>query len=467
MKKKIVSVLIALTMVLGTAGSELPLLSELPSVIPVSAEEYQGFVYEDLGGAIMIRGYNGTAAELTIPAEIDGTPVMGIGYEAFANNKSLTKVTLSEGITNIGDDAFKGCTALKTAVLPDGLQSVGMWAFMSCISLTEITLPDSLWSLGRYAFDSCTSLTSINVPARVWDVCPDSFDRCRSLTSINVAPDNANCRTVNGMLFSKDGTELLKAPCGLASAAVPEGTVSIAAEAFNDSPKLSSVTLPEGLKNIGKYAFHDCPSLKELTVPESVETIGPKAVGFYYNSETHAITPVEDLVIYCWYESAAHKYAVDNDIDYVLLDTDQIKGRITVRYDKPFDLTETGFRITDAGGQEVNAPVQIEADGKFAIRSLPDGEYTLTVSLEGFPPAAEKFTVLTGCITSPDFLLYHYGDVNSDGSVNMKDLTLLQRYINNWNVDINEAAANIRRDSSINMKDLTSLQRFINGWEKY
>ena len=60
---------------------------------------------------------------------------------------------------------------------------------------------------------------------------------------------------------------------------------------------------------------------------------------------------------------------------------------------------------------------------------------------------------------------YIPGDLNDDGIVNNKDLGLLQRYINRWDVDINLAAANVNGDTVINNKDLGLLQRYINRWD--
>ena len=57
------------------------------------------------------------------------------------------------------------------------------------------------------------------------------------------------------------------------------------------------------------------------------------------------------------------------------------------------------------------------------------------------------------------------GDVNRDGNINMKDLVLIQQFINHWEVNIVESAADVNDDGEINMKDLVLLQRYINGWE--
>ena len=60
--------------------------------------------------------------------------------------------------------------------------------------------------------------------------------------------------------------------------------------------------------------------------------------------------------------------------------------------------------------------------------------------------------------------IYHYGDCDNNGAVNMKDYVLLQKYLNQWSVVIDELTANMNGDRAINMKDLTVLQRFLNGW---
>ena len=57
------------------------------------------------------------------------------------------------------------------------------------------------------------------------------------------------------------------------------------------------------------------------------------------------------------------------------------------------------------------------------------------------------------------------GDVNGDTSINMKDIVLLQQYLNEWEVEIDEIAANVNGDSGINMKDIVLLQQYLNDWD--
>ena len=56
------------------------------------------------------------------------------------------------------------------------------------------------------------------------------------------------------------------------------------------------------------------------------------------------------------------------------------------------------------------------------------------------------------------------GDINGDGKVNMKDLTRLHQYINNWNVEVQTETIDVNGDGKVNMKDLTRLHQYINGW---
>ena len=58
------------------------------------------------------------------------------------------------------------------------------------------------------------------------------------------------------------------------------------------------------------------------------------------------------------------------------------------------------------------------------------------------------------------------GDVNADGSIDLKDVTVLRRYLTGgWNVIINEANSDVNRDGSIDLKDVTILRRYLaGGW---
>lgn len=64
-----------------------------------------------------------------------------------------------------------------------------------------------------------------------------------------------------------------------------------------------------------------------------------------------------------------------------------------------------------------------------------------------------------------DVIDYVAGDVDGDGVVNGKDVTLIRRYNAGWDVDINLLAADANGDGVINGKDVTQIRRYNAGWD--
>ncbi len=58
---------------------------------------------------------------------------------------------------------------------------------------------------------------------------------------------------------------------------------------------------------------------------------------------------------------------------------------------------------------------------------------------------------------------YVFGDINEDGTVNMKDIVLLQQYMNSWEVEIDSNIADVNHDMVVNMKDIVMLQQYMNN----
>ena len=57
------------------------------------------------------------------------------------------------------------------------------------------------------------------------------------------------------------------------------------------------------------------------------------------------------------------------------------------------------------------------------------------------------------------------GDINADGAINQADIDLLIRFLNQWDVTINELNSDVDADGIINMKDIVLLQQYINKWD--
>ena len=202
----------------------------------------------------------------------------------FDSSTMTASVTYKGYSLDYSDDyAYTGEVVIPSTVTYAGeeynVTSIGEYAFSDCHSLTSITIPEGVTSIGDDAFARCSSLTSITIPEGVTAIGDDAFYLCSSLTSIDVAPNNENYTSIDGVLFSKDKTILIKYPEGkdATSYTIPEGVTWIGDYAFYDCDYLTSITLPEGVTEIGDFAFKYCSSLTSITLPSSLTTIGSAA----------------------------------------------------------------------------------------------------------------------------------------------------------------------------------------------
>ncbi|MDY6367466.1 MAG: leucine-rich repeat domain-containing protein, partial [Clostridia bacterium] len=103
-----------------------------------------------------------------------------------------------------------------------------------------------------------------------------AFKGCSSLTNINVLENNANYKSIDGNLYSKDGKTLIKYAIGKTATefSIPNSVTSIGNYAFYNCSSLTSVTIPDSVTSIGSYAFECCSSLTSVTIPNSVTSIG-------------------------------------------------------------------------------------------------------------------------------------------------------------------------------------------------
>ena len=118
---------------------------------------------------ITITAYTGSAAEVVIPSEIDGKKVVGIGDNAFYNNRKMTSITIPNGVMTIGEAAFFSCR-ITHIVLSTTLKSIGNDAFDYC-EITNIELPKGASNLvdecgkkivKEYGFDKLKEIAKLN-----------------------------------------------------------------------------------------------------------------------------------------------------------------------------------------------------------------------------------------------------------------------------------------------------------------
>ena len=141
------------------------------------------------------------------------------------------------------------------------------------------------------AFFECISLTSVMIGANVTNIVGDAFDYCDSLTAITVDPNNPVYCSVNGVLFNKSQTTLVKYPGGLGeSYTIPNSVTSIGDYAFKYCTNLTGITIPNSVTNIGDWAFDGCFGMTSVTIGTNVASIGANAFE-YCSSLTNVAIP--------------------------------------------------------------------------------------------------------------------------------------------------------------------------------
>lgn len=154
-------------------------------------------------------------------------------------------------------------------------------------SEAELSIPDTLDDmpvvmLGDYAFVDNQTLTQVTIPDSVMGFGSYTFANCTNIKEFRTGAENAFCESRDGILYTVDGTGLLRFPIGQhpESFTVPDGVIAVGNAAFAGCKTLTDISLPDSLEFIGVSAFSDCTGLTAVTLPDSVTTISD----FAFNS---------------------------------------------------------------------------------------------------------------------------------------------------------------------------------------
>lgn len=213
--------------------------------------------------------------------------------------KSLAKLRLPAGLEELGEDALVDCSGLKTLELPEGLRRIGAGALRGC-GVKELRIPGSLEALSGTLLGSDLERL-ILAPERESSWAALGLETCgaASLKEFVVDPADPELMTRDGVLYTRDGKTLIKAPplCS-GEILVPDGVERISAYAFSSCKarrillpesvktlgascfrysEVGALLLPDGLEELPEGAFYGCRKLKSLSLPAMVKAIGASA----------------------------------------------------------------------------------------------------------------------------------------------------------------------------------------------
>lgn len=289
--------------------------------------------------------------------------VTEIGNGAFMDFYGLEYIDIPTSVTEIGDNAFNGCSQLASITIPNSVTEIGASAFRYCSSLQSVSLTEGLKSIGDYAFSGAYELSNITLPNSLNDISPTAFFYCENFCEYLTDVSNPYFSVTDGVLYSKDKTELVSYPYG---------------KKGNEYSVLSET------KSIGDYAIVSS-NLDSVYVPQSVEKIGKDSVGYItdFTSDTCVIKP--DFMIYGAIGSATEAYCLENDLAFF---TDKPSQNIEV---VSLNAGESAtFRIENANPENVvystsdKSIADVDSNGKITANSKGTTQIIASVGVMNF-----------------------------------------------------------------------------------
>ena len=229
--------------------------------------------------------------KIVLPASLEEIESWGFYY-----NPRLKEINIPERVRKIGEMAFASCPELRSIRIPAGIAEIKSLTFMHCSSLQQVHIPASVTKIGSCAFQGCMNLKLEDIPPQITHIGDMAFQWCSEIKKVTIGKnitylgENAFPKTTKitigpgqkifvfdqyGVLYNNRDKILLSAPAGLRGTYnVPEGTLKIAASAFESCRNLSEIRLPESVRQIGTWAFKDCTALSTIKLPSHIEEMG-------------------------------------------------------------------------------------------------------------------------------------------------------------------------------------------------
>ncbi len=458
--KKLISILLTITMLLG-------IIASMP--VSVSATTDSELIYTYKGGSWRYKlTYNGCGCIITgwnddytgdiiftdilIPSSIDGLPVVGIEDYAFYGSSlggimlpekmdfigdyafaysDLTYIRLPGYVGNIGDYAFANCGNLRTVDLPGGMTTIGEGVFSGCRSLTYLSFSDDITDISDYAFFGC-NITSLELPDSVENIGAYAFAECWRLTNVKF----------------------------------PDNNITIAESAFYYCDWLTSITLPSNLQWGDVYQFRKA-FLNHYTLA-NIEISSNNKNYFSVDGVLFEKTENGAPSMLVWYPAgkSSDNYTIPENVTIVdygafayckKLNSVIIPDGVTTIWPYAFDHSSlTSITISDSVTTVANNAFQ-------GCYSLSDVYYTGSKSEWN----SISISLYNECLTNAT-IHFNYGksvagDINGDGEVAVNDVIYVLKYVvgNAELTDEQIAKADLSGDSKITILDAIMLQKLI------
>ena len=192
--------------------------------------------------------------------------VTNIEFASFFMCKSAI-FNIIKPINEISAKSFDGCESLNSIDLSE-VKTIPKDAFKDCKNLKDVKFSPNLSSINNGAFRGCESLTVIDIPKDVDFISDSAFNRCPSIHSFNVHKDNIFYCSINGVLYNKSISKLIRFPAGkrLNTFTIPDTVYEIGDNAFSGCNTLEAIMCSNKILRFGKGVFDGCKALNNCNI---------------------------------------------------------------------------------------------------------------------------------------------------------------------------------------------------------
>lgn len=144
---------------------------------------------------------------------------------------------------------------VTTVIIGEGVTSLRITSlFHRLKNLSKIVLPDSIETIS-FSLHENPLVKELYIPKNTKNLWLAN-GAAQNLKAINVDPQNMTYTSIDGVVYSKDMSEIIRCPGGKeGDLVIPDGVTKIDEKAFAYSDKITSVTVPDSVVEFGKACF--------------------------------------------------------------------------------------------------------------------------------------------------------------------------------------------------------------------
>lgn len=180
---------------------------------------------------------------------------------------SIIKFVNLSNVIEVGGAAFYRCCK-ASFYMPKTLVKIGKEAFVRCDNLIKLDITTEIETIQDNAFRGCKNLTLFKIPKSTLFISENAFENCISLQRFIIDENNPNYCDIDGVLFNKSITRLIKYPSAKIDDEfiIPKSVYEIVDEAFANCKSLKSVKCVQKINQIGNRLFISSPNITECQI---------------------------------------------------------------------------------------------------------------------------------------------------------------------------------------------------------